>query len=298
MRTRLGLPRSANPLFEGQFSPFGTLALYSPVFGSLQPDFPPDCAMTGCCFYDRRRGATERLPDDLAAFLDAGPPPLVFTLGSALTLEPGRFYDVAIKVARGLGRRAVLLVGPDAARRLPAAYWEVVALAALFTVARLTEAFLVLRGDQIGVSVAWIALVTLVLSLAYALSAYPVGVAAARWGRKRPFGLGLAVLAVSMLLLSGMLPLGLAGFWIGVALWGLHMGLTQGLLSAAVAETAPTALRGTAFGLYHLTIGLMQLLAAIGAGWLWQAIGSGPLFALGGALALLCLPVLWLLIRE
>ncbi|MCI3134178.1 glycosyltransferase [Phenylobacterium aquaticum] len=119
MRTRLGLPRSANPLFEGQFSPFGTLALYSPLFGSLQPDFPPDCAMTGFCFYDRRAGAAERLPEALAAFLDSGPPPLVFTLGSALTLEPGRFYDVAIKAARQLGRRAVLLVGPDAARRLP-----------------------------------------------------------------------------------------------------------------------------------------------------------------------------------
>ena len=208
--------------------------------------------------------------------------------------EPKRAV-VARPLAAGPRRKSI---DWDAARRLPAAYWEVVALAALFTVARLTEAFLVLRGDQIGVSVAWIALVTLALSLAYALSAYPVGLLAARWGRKRPFGLGLAVLAVSMLLLSGMLPLGLAGFWIGVALWGLHMGLTQGLLSAAVAETAPTALRGTAFGLYHLTIGLMQLLAAIGAGWLWQAIGSGPLFALGGALALLCLPVLWLLIRE
>ena len=181
-----------------------------------------------------------------------------------------------------------------AARELPPAYWRVVALAALFTQARLTEAFLVLRGDQIGVSVAWIALVTLVLSLAYALSAYPVGLLAARWGRKRLFGLGLAVLALAMVLLGGVLPLGMSGFWLGVALWGLHMGLTQGLLSAAVAETAPPDLRGTAFGLYHLTIGLMQLLAAIGAGWLWQTLGSGTLFNLAALLALLCLAALWL----
>ncbi|MBN2691208.1 MAG: MFS transporter [Burkholderiaceae bacterium] len=185
-----------------------------------------------------------------------------------------------------------------AARQLPAAFWQVVALAALFTVARLTEAFLVLRGDQLGVSVMWIALVTLVLSLAYAVSAYPVGLLAARWGRKRLFGLGLAVLALAMLLLGGALPLGMTGFWAGVALWGLHMGLTQGLLSAAVADAAPQALRGTAFGLYHLSTGLMQLLAAIGAGWLWQTIGSGPLFTLAAALALLCLPALWLWLHE
>ena len=180
----------------------------------------------------------------------------------------------------------------SAVRELPAAFWQVVGLAALFTVARLTEAFLVLRGDQIGVSVVWIALVTLVLSLAYALSAYPVGLLAARWGRRRLFGLGLAVLAAAMILLGGALPLGMAGFWVGVALWGLHMGLTQGLLSAAVAETAPQALRGTAFGFYHLAIGLMQLLAAIGAGWLWQAVGSTVLFGLAALLALLCLPAL------
>ncbi|OYV29651.1 MAG: MFS transporter [Thiomonas sp. 20-64-9] len=185
-----------------------------------------------------------------------------------------------------------------AARELPPAFWQVVSLAALFTVARLTEAFLVLRGDQIGVSVVWIALVTLVLSLAYALSAYPVGLLAARWGRKRLFGLGLAVLAAAMLLLGGVLPLGMPGFWLGVALWGLHMGLTQGLLSAAVAEAAPPQLRGTAFGLYHLTIGLMQLLAAIGAGWLWQTIGAAALFTLAAALALLCLPALWLWLHE
>lgn len=185
-----------------------------------------------------------------------------------------------------------------AARQLPATFWQVVGLAALFTVARLTEAFLVLRGDQIGVSVAWIALVTLVLSLAYALSAYPVGLLAVRWGRKRLFGLGLVALTASMLLLGGVLPLGMTGFWTGVALWGLHMGLTQGLLSASVADAAPPALRGTAFGLYHLTIGFMQLLAAIGAGWLWQTIGSGPLFTLAAALALLCLPALWLLVHE
>ena len=208
--------------------------------------------------------------------------------------EPARAARGAAPAQAPAGTR----IDWSAARRLPVKYWEVVALAALFTVARLTEAFLVLRGHQIGVSVTWIALVTLALSLAYAVSAYPAGLAGARWGRKRLFGLGLTVLAAAMLLIGGVLPFGAAGFWIGVALWGLHMGLTQGLLAAAVAEAAPAALRGTGFGIFHLTIGLMQLLAAIGAGWLWQAIGSGPLFALGGALALLCLPALWLLLGD
>ncbi len=207
--------------------------------------------------------------------------------------EPQR--DAQAHAAARAGKKGITW---SAARQLPKAYWQVVGLAALFTVARLTEAFLVLRGDQIGVSVVWIAMVTLVMSLTYALSAYPVGLLAARWGRKRLFGLGLAVLAASMLLLGGLLPLGLAGFWAGVALWGLHMGLTQGLLSAAVAEAAPHALRGTAFGFYHLVIGLMQLLAAIGAGWLWQSIGSDRLFTLAALLALLCLPALWLWLHE
>lgn len=116
MRVRLGLPPSANPLFEGQFSPFGTLALYSPLLGAVQPDFPPGCVMTGFCFHDRRGGADDRLSPDLEAFLADGSPPLVFTLGSALPLGPGRFFEVSLAAARKLGRRAVLLAGPQVGR--------------------------------------------------------------------------------------------------------------------------------------------------------------------------------------
>lgn len=116
MRARLGLPASANPLFEGQFSPFGTLALYSPLMGAVQPDFPPGCVMTGFCFHDRRGGADERLSPELEAFLAEGSPPLVFTLGSALPLGPGRFFEVSLAAARALGRRAVLLAGPQVGR--------------------------------------------------------------------------------------------------------------------------------------------------------------------------------------
>lgn len=114
MRARLGLPPSANPLFEGQFSPFGTLALYSPLLGSVQPDFPTDCTLTGFCFHDRRGGKDAQLSAELDAFLAEGSPPLVFTLGSALPLGPGRFFEVSLAAARALGRRAVLLAGPQA----------------------------------------------------------------------------------------------------------------------------------------------------------------------------------------
>lgn len=113
-RAELGLPRSSNPLFEGQFSRLGTLGLYSPLFGTVQPDFPNACTLTGFCLYDRRHGAPPVLPGAVAAFLASGPAPLVFTLGSALVLDPGDFYERSAALAQRLGRRAILLVGPDA----------------------------------------------------------------------------------------------------------------------------------------------------------------------------------------
>jgi MGT family glycosyltransferase len=118
LRAELGLPRCANPLFDGQFSKLGSLALYSPLFGAAQPDFPTACTLTGFCFYDRQHGEPTTLPDALRAFVESGPPPLVFTLGSALVMEPGDFYNVSVAAARGVGQRAVLLVGPGKAEAL------------------------------------------------------------------------------------------------------------------------------------------------------------------------------------
>ncbi|OIR02673.1 major facilitator superfamily protein [mine drainage metagenome] len=169
-----------------------------------------------------------------------------------------------------------------AARALPPAYWGVVAMAGVFTLARLSEAFLVLRAQQQGVALLWIPLVTLAFSLVYALSAYPSGLLAQRYGRRVPLLTGMAVLLVSMLLLA--LP-GMPALWLGVALYGLHLGLTQGVFAAAVAASAPIALRGTAFGLYYLIIGLLQLLAGLGAGWLWQHFGAQAAFGAGAAMA-------------
>ena len=118
LRAELGLPRCANPLFDGQFSQLGSLALYSSLFGAAQPDFPTRCTLTGFCFYDRQHGEPTSLPDDLKAFIAAGAPPLVFTLGSTLVMDPGDFYNVSVAAARAVGQRAVLLVGPGKAEAL------------------------------------------------------------------------------------------------------------------------------------------------------------------------------------
>jgi len=118
LRAELGLPRCDNPLFDGQFSNLGSLALYSPLFGAAQPDFPTRCTLTGFCFYDRQHGEPTSLTPEMQSFIDRGAPPLVFTLGSALVMEPGDFYDVSIAAARKVGRRAVLLVGPGNAEAL------------------------------------------------------------------------------------------------------------------------------------------------------------------------------------
>lgn len=109
LRRELGLPPVINPLFEGQFSPYGTLALYSKWMGDLQPDHPVNCDITGFVFYDRPPGAPDSLPEDMKRFLAEGPPPLVFTLGTALVNDPGDFYERSLKVAQTLGRRAVFL---------------------------------------------------------------------------------------------------------------------------------------------------------------------------------------------
>ncbi len=121
LRRELGLGRApGNPLFEGQFSPYGTIALYSRVFGKLQPDFPSRTTICGFTFYDRERGGGEALPPELERFLAEGPPPLVFTLGSAVVFDPGDFYRDSMALAASLKRRAVFLVGDGGGDVLPA----------------------------------------------------------------------------------------------------------------------------------------------------------------------------------
>ena len=165
------------------------------------------------------------------------------------------------------------------ARRMPADFWVVVAIAVVLTLARFSEAFLLLRARNVGFAVAQAPWVMVAMTLVYAATSYPSGVAADRGHGARLLAAGLASLIAADLLLAtaGGAPLVLAG----AALWGLHMGLTQGLLSALVAASAPPDLRGSAFGVFNLATGIALLLASALAGWLWDAIGPSYTFYAG-----------------
>jgi MFS family permease len=176
-------------------------------------------------------------------------------------------------------------------RAFPRSFWGLIALAALFALARLAEAFLVLRAQELQVRLALIPLVLIVMSASYAASAYPAGVVAARHGRRGTLVAGLAALAAAWGALAAWDHA--AALWAGVALYGLHMGLTQGTLSAAVAASAPASLRATGFGVFHFVTGVCQLGGAALGGWLWTAHGSGAAFALGGSAALAALAAAW-----
>ncbi|WP_019573724.1 MFS transporter [Curvibacter lanceolatus] len=164
-------------------------------------------------------------------------------------------------------------------RRLPTAYWWVVSLGALFTLARFSEAFLVLRAQQSGIAMALVPLVMVAMNLVYSLLAYPFGKLSDRIGHRGLLAAGVLVLLLADLLLAT--ETGPAGLLAGVALWGVHMALTQGLLAAMVADTAPADLRGTAFGFFNLVSGLAMLLASTVAGLLWDSQGPATTFVAG-----------------
>ncbi|ASI68118.1 MFS transporter [Diaphorobacter nitroreducens] len=172
-------------------------------------------------------------------------------------------------------------------RRLGPAYWGVVAVGAVFTLARFSEAFLVLRAQNIGIPMALVPLVMVAMNLVYAAAAYPFGKLSDRVSHTRLLAWGLVVLILSDVLLAT------AQHWTlviaGVAVWGIHMGMTQGLLSAMVADATPADLRGTAYGVFHLASGLAMLVASAIAGLLWDAVGPAATFWAGGAFAALCL---------
>ena len=172
-------------------------------------------------------------------------------------------------------------------RRLSSAYWWVVGIGAIFTLARFSEAFLVLRAMDSGVPLALVPLVMVAMSLVYALSAYPFGWLSDRMSHTKLLALGLVVLIAADLVLASWNHW--ASVLIGVSLWGVHMGMTQGLLATMVADTAPVDLRGTAYGFFNLMSGLAMLVASALAGWLWDGWGAPVTFFAGAGFCVLAL---------
>jgi MFS family permease len=171
--------------------------------------------------------------------------------------------------------------------RLGGMYWWIVGIAAVFTLARFSEAFLVLKAQAVGVPLYLVPAVMVVMNVFYALAAWPAGILSDRVGRMPLLvtGLGLLIAADVVLALSS----GIWGVAAGVVLWGLHMGFSQGLLASLVADAAPAELRGTAFGIFNLVTGAALLAASIIAGALWDAVGPVGTFWTGAAFAAVAL---------
>lgn len=242
--------------------------------------------------------------DTVGAFL--GP-----ALGIGLMLVWANDFRLAfwVAVVPGLCSVLLLLLGvqeparPPLARRinpisrahlsrLPRRYWWVVIVAGVFTLARFSEAFLVLKAREGGLAIAWTPLVLIAMNVVYAVAAYPFGKLADRMSHVRLLAGGLGALLLADLVLAW--GVSLPSIAIGVALWGLHMGMTQGLLAAMVAEVAPADLRGTAFGLFNLVSGIAMLVASVVAGALWVDLSPAATFLTGAALCVVALAAILL----
>ncbi len=174
--------------------------------------------------------------------------------------------------------------------RLQPAYWRVVGIGAVFTLARFSEAFLVLRAQQSGIPLVWVPLVMVAMNLVYALSAYPFGRVSDGVSHQALLIGGLALLILADLILASSAHWGVV--LAGVAVWGLHMGMTQGLLAVMVADTAPADLRGTAYGFFNLVSGVSLLIASVVAGLLWDGFGAPVTFVAGAGFATVAMALL------
>ena len=199
---------------------------------------------------------------------------------SPATQAPHRPPPIQWSEVRGIGR----------------SYWIAVGVGVLLTMARFSEAFLILRGAGAGLPISLTPTVLIVMNLVYALVAAPAGSFSDRFGRKPLLAAGIVVLCGSDLVLA--FAGGVPGVLLGAGLWGLHMGLTQSLLAALVADTAPVKLRGTAFGVFNLATGMTLLLASTLAGYLWSARGEAFTFVTGALFAAAALLGLMVLMRE
>jgi MFS family permease len=268
------------------------------LIGDLAPP-----ALRGACY-----GLRQSL-DTVGAF--AGP-----ALAIVLMWATGDDFRFVFWVAAvpAFGAVALLVLGvrePDVARplgsaRTPlrvsdlsevgAAYWWLVIVGAVLTLARFSEAFLLLRAQDVGLDVTVVPLVLVLMNLVYALAAYPAGHLSDRMSRRTLVALGALVLIGSDIVLARATAVSHA--LLGAGLWGLHMGLTQGLFAALVSDTTPARLRGTAFGIFNLVGGVAMLIASVLAGWLWSRYGAPATFYAGAAFTVLALGALALSPRH
>ena len=180
-----------------------------------------------------------------------------------------------VSVARRLALRDL--------KRLPAIFWWLVTITALLELTRFSQAFLLLKAREVGVEAAWVPAFLMLMSAVYGLTAYPCGVLADHVNRRLQLGAGAVVLVCCHLALATAGTIWMSAF--GAVLWGLQMGMTQGLVATAIADAAPDDLRGTAFGICYFVDGVASLLASSGTGILWRVGGSTLTFGVGAALA-------------
>ena len=177
---------------------------------------------------------------------------------------------------------------------LPAAFWWVIVIASLLSLARFSQAFLVLKTYDIGVDAAFVPMVLVVMHLVFSVAAYPFGILADHLDRRLQLGIGTAVLISADVVLANASTVWLTA--LGAALWGLQLGVTQGLLGATIADAAPDRMRGTAFGIYDVAVGIGTFVASAGAGALWMA--GGPSMAFGFSACVAAAAALMLLLRP
>ena len=189
----------------------------------------------------------------------------------------------AIPAARDKDGKRGLPLHRAALAQMSGRYWLIVAIGALFALARFSVAFLALRAMDLGLPIGLSPLVLVLMSIVFSLSSYPVGLLADRMDRGILLALGFVSLIIAELVLANASGYVLA--MVGAAIWGVHLGLTQGLLSALVADSAPDHLRGTAFGIFNLVNGIALLFASLVAGVLWQMLGASTAFYAGAAFA-------------
>jgi MFS family permease len=296
-----GLGALSKPLFAvAPSASFVLLARFSDRVGKGIRGAPRD-ALVGDLAPPGLRGAAYGLRQSLDTVGAVAGPLIAMAL---MALFEDNFRLVFwLAVIPGLAAVAILAFGvreparprPDEKLRIPVrlaelrllgrAFWAVVIVGSVLTLARFSEAFLLLRASDAGLTPARVPLVLVVMNIVYAASAYPMGALSDRAGRKLILAAGFGVLIAADLLLA-FAP----GIWtvmLGVGLWGLHMGMTQGLLAALVAEAAPAPLRGTAFGLFNFASGIALLLASLAAGLLWELAGPAATFLTGAALTVL-----------